>query len=101
MHVDEVDRSGPGVGQYSEIVADRIYRTKGAQGAVVRIVSAGNIRLHADSRPQWRRGKAVTSVGCHRPRTDSADTETAELPDTFIVEIPIGFLGSRRTPETR
>src|SRR5215469_6545964 len=100
MQVDEVDRSGPGIGQHSEIVTNGEYRTEGAQRVAVWIVPARNIRLHADPWLQRCCGKTVARIGRNRPRPNATRTETAELPDRFIVEIPIRFFRRWRTPET-
>src|SRR5579864_5178790 len=95
MHVDEIDWSGSGIGQHSEIVAHREYRAEGAQRSATWIVSAGDIRLHTDPWLQRQREKTVARIGCNRPRAYAARTETAELPYGLVVEIPIGFFRRR------
>src|SRR5579864_1266282 len=65
----------------------------------VRIVAARNIRLHADSRLQPSRRKAIARIGRKCPRPYAVRTETAELPDSFTIEIPTRLLRRLRTPE--
>src|ERR1700683_3442608 len=64
-----------------------------------RIVAARNIRLHTDSRLQRSRRKAIARIGRKCPRPYAVRTETAELPDSFIIEIPTRLLRRLRTPE--
>src|SRR5580658_10273376 len=66
-----------------------------------RSVAARNIRLHADSRLQRYVGKAIARIGGERPRPDTVRTETAELPRSFIIEIPIRLFRRWWTPEPR
>src|SRR5712691_752967 len=65
------------------------------------VVSAGYVRLHADPRLQRRRGKAIARIRSKRPRPDTLRTETTELPDPFIVQIPIRLIRRRWTGESR
>src|SRR5580700_11012287 len=63
------------------------------------VVSTGYVGLYADPGLQWRRGKAIARIGRERPRPNTIRAETAELPDSFIIEIPIRLLGRGRAPQ--
>src|SRR5580700_10889482 len=63
------------------------------------VVSTGNVCFYADPRFQWRRGKGIARIGRERPRPNTIRAKTAELPDSFIIEIPIRLLGRGRPPQ--
>src|SRR5580698_1939730 len=63
------------------------------------VVSTGKVCLYADPGFQRHRGKGIARIGRERPRPDTLSSETAELPDSFIIEIPIRLLGRGQTPK--
>src|SRR5580704_16983652 len=63
------------------------------------VVSTGNVCLYADPGFQRHRGKGIARIGRERPRPNTIRAITAELPDSFIIEIPIRLLDRGRPPQ--
>src|SRR5579863_227073 len=63
------------------------------------VVSTGNVCLYADPGFQRHRGKGIARIGRERPRPYTIRAETAELPDSFIIEVPIRLFGRGRAPQ--
>src|SRR5580700_10399447 len=63
------------------------------------VVPAGNVCLYADPGFQRHRGKGIARIGRKRPGPDTIRSESAELPDSFIIEIPIRLRGRGRAPQ--
>src|SRR5580658_5930571 len=67
----------------------------------LRVVAAGNVRLNTDPWLQRYGGEAIARIGRKGPRPDTISAETAELPRSLIIEIPIRLFHRWWTPEPR
>src|ERR1700722_3397548 len=88
MNVDEVDGPRTGGRQDTEVVAFGVKRTESAQRVRRWMISTRNVRLGAEPRFQRSRGNSIARLRCDGPCADFSRSEVAELPNSFIVEVP-------------
>src|SRR5215469_1412828 len=88
LHINEINRTGPGVLQNAEIISNGKQCIKSSQRVGSWVIPAGSVCPETEPRLQRQSWHLVARDGGEVPRPDIRRSETAELPIGFIIKVP-------------